>query len=160
MEGLPYELLFNLLLDVKDIGKVINMCATNSSVQMICDDDFFWKKRFELDFPLVNNVTLTEGQTYKLAYQGFYLTGIGNILMIDLNLHSIMWLIKPSPPYTIEKRFYANLTELGGEDIYIFVPDIRISYRKAHPSHRNGLFFRSICMNETTMWNNVKMLFQ
>ena len=101
MESLPTELLFELLLKVSSVEDVMKMCRTNKSLNRICQDDYFWRKRLEKDYPHL--VTLNSTMNFKDRYQWIYDTGIGSNIEIDFeSLNSeIMSFIVPRPPYSV-----------------------------------------------------------
>lgn len=103
------------------------ICATNTTIKAICDDDFFWKSRFEQDYPDLKISPLPIETTYKQTYQAFYSTGIADKLQYPITYSgSVIYFIKPRPPYRIQKIFTPELTELGGTEQYIIMPDITL----------------------------------
>jgi len=56
---IPNEVLFDILFKIENINDVMNLCATNKIIQAVCDDDYFWKHRFELDYPDLSPITPT-----------------------------------------------------------------------------------------------------
>lgn len=44
------EILFNILLRV-DLFYLLNICSAGKEINNICDDEYFWKKRLQLDYP-------------------------------------------------------------------------------------------------------------
>lgn len=51
--NLPYEQLFNVMLNL-DLQSILNFCNANTFTQNICKDEYFWKIKFERDFPFVD----------------------------------------------------------------------------------------------------------
>lgn len=128
METIPNELLFEVLLKIKDINDVINICSTNKTIKAICDNEIFWKSRFELDYPNLKISPSSMKITYKQAYQSFYLTGIANKLRYPVIYDGTpIGFIKPEGPYKIIKVFTPKFTELGGIETYMLMPDIIMS---------------------------------
>jgi len=123
-----YETLFNILLKISDIDDLLNLCSTNTAIKSICDDDYFWKLRFEQDYPNLS-IRPSEGMTYKELYEKYYTTGFANRLIVPPVINqfmSVIYLIYPNPPYTIEDLFISKATQIGGDEYYILIPDIYI----------------------------------
>ena len=62
METLPHDLLFDLLLHLKDVD-LLNLCFSNKRLAQICDEnnDYFWQQKTLLDYfdipPKSNNIS-------------------------------------------------------------------------------------------------------
>jgi hypothetical protein len=117
MENIPYELLFEILLKVRDIVDVLNMCATNSNINSICSDDYFWQRKFMLDYPKLKDVTPRGDSSYQNLYQYIYLSRIGQHLSIQPDFNSHISFIIPEPYYHILNNYYGK---------FKIEPDIKI----------------------------------
>lgn len=80
MEGIPYELLIEILLKVRRIYNVLKLCPTNSTIAAICEDDYFWKRRVRSDFPNLRGIEPSIGATYKQLYMWLDSIGIPDFL--------------------------------------------------------------------------------
>jgi len=125
MDLLPYEILFEILLDIKGVKTVINLCGTNSVINAICNDQYFWKKRLERVYPRIafGDVDADYKEIYKWAHN----TGIGNLLRYPpKNSGKVLTFIKPDPSYALNRIFRADTINIGGVEIFRILPDIVI----------------------------------
>jgi hypothetical protein len=127
MEVVPYEVLFDLLLKIRNISDVIKMCSTNSMIKAICDSDYFWKLRFEVDYPSLSLLVPFSNQTYRQLYEWIMSIGIGSNLSIIMPRHlNDVLLVYPTPPFTITDAVYVPLTESTGRHYYSLSADAAI----------------------------------
>lgn len=146
MEVLPYEILFSILLEVPNISDVLNFCSVSNVIKKVCDDEYFWKKRFEKDFPKLH---FQSTENYKQLYSSFHETGIGKLLSFpSVENNNFIMLIKPEPPYVIDEIFTAYTTEIGGYINYYIVPDIICQRRASNETWRILTQPRDVPLNE------------
>lgn len=125
--SIPYELFFNILLKTKKINDALNLCATNTAIQAICNDDYFYLLRFKLDFPDLSTLKPPTDQTYKQLYQLISSTGIGKNLTIKVpEVMKDILFVYIYPPYTITEVALVGLTEVIGRHYYVLTPDSAI----------------------------------
>ena len=75
---LPDELILEILLKIDDLKTLSKLCQTSKNINNICQDEFFWHRKFRKDFGLRGNIILSEGDTWKELYKQMYLIGINS----------------------------------------------------------------------------------
>ena len=66
---LPNETIVGILLKVEDLKTLTNLCQTNQRIRMICQDDRFWKKKYQHDYPDAPSLpNLSWREMYKLVH--------------------------------------------------------------------------------------------
>lgn len=117
--NIPYELLFNILLAIKSIKDVLNICASNSIINRICNDDYFWKQRIGLDYPNLSTLIPATDNTYKQLYQRTALIPIVKNITVELpESFDNVCFVNIQPPYVVVDYTYVGLTKSIGEKSY------------------------------------------
>ena len=126
MSTLPYEILFKILLEVPRHNTVLKICATNSVINQICNDDYFWQKRYEKYYPKLSGTQPQVGSTYKQLYLNVSAMGIAHNLRSPPQIENKISLhfIRPEPPYVLANLTKLPMTEIGGNHFTIIYPDI------------------------------------
>ncbi len=83
---LPDELLLEILLKADDLKTLFKWCQTSKQINRICQDEFFWHRKYQQDFgfgfhegwDLSGEMTLAEGESWKELYKQMSLTGINS----------------------------------------------------------------------------------
>jgi len=127
MEALPYEMLFKILLETRNINMVLKMCSTNTIINQICNDDYFWKQRFKRDHPNLSKIQPSIGSNYRELYKWIYSTGIEPTLCAPpiISYETLMF-IKPEPPYTLAEVVVVDIVGIGGTTHYNILSDISL----------------------------------
>jgi hypothetical protein len=131
MDSMSNEMLMEILLKVSDLNDLLNFCRTSQSVNVICNDDYFWHRRFIQDYPHISNIIKPNGWSYFDLYKWVYSTELGSmILPFDNKLLSKrrINLIKLIPPYNFEKDTYKTF-DGNTMDSYSIIPDITFVQR-------------------------------
>ncbi len=66
LEGLPYEIIFDILLKSNDLKTIASYCQTNKWASAVCEDEDFWKKMYYQNYGVS---PLPEGMTWKERFQ-------------------------------------------------------------------------------------------
>jgi len=72
MESSINELLFETLTNISSIEDLDKWCVESPVIKNICDDDIFWEKRFNKDYPNLMGLNPAPGETYKNLYRSVY----------------------------------------------------------------------------------------
>lgn len=83
---LPDELILEILLKADDLKTLFKWCQTSKQINQICQDGFFWHRKYQQDFKcnicegwgLRGNIILTEGDSWKELYKLMILSGINS----------------------------------------------------------------------------------
>lgn len=85
---LPAEPLYDILLNA-DYQTILNLCQTSSSINHLCQDDYFWQLKFNYDFPSFNKLNQYSWRhSYVLMLQAqSYISQIGchHYVQYDIN---------------------------------------------------------------------------
>ena len=84
--SLPDELLIEILVKTDDLKTLSRWCRTSKRINRICQDEFFWHRKYQRDFGfssrgnwgLSGNIILMEGDTWKELYKQMSLTSINS----------------------------------------------------------------------------------
>ena len=63
LEGLPYELIFDILLKSNDLNTIASYCQTNKWASAVCEDENFWKSMYYQNYG--RSVLLLKGESWK-----------------------------------------------------------------------------------------------
>ena len=63
LEGLPYELIFDILLKSNDLKTIASYCQTNKWASAVCEDEDFWKSMYYQNYG--RSVLLLKGESWK-----------------------------------------------------------------------------------------------
>ena len=63
LEGLPYELIFDILLKSNDLKTIASYCQTNKWASAVCEDEIFWKSMYHQNYG--QSVLLLKGESWK-----------------------------------------------------------------------------------------------
>ena len=63
LEGLPYELIFDILLKNNDLKTIASYCQTNKWASAVCEDENFWKSMYYQNYG--RSVLLLKGESWK-----------------------------------------------------------------------------------------------
>ncbi len=88
---LPDEILLEILLKTDDLETLSALCRTSKRINLICQDEFFWKQKYQKDFGfsshgsrgLSGDTILVEGETWRELYKLKSLVGINSPISID-----------------------------------------------------------------------------
>ncbi len=63
LEGLPYELIFDILLKSNDLKTIASYCQTNKWASAVCEDENFWKSMYYQNYG--RSALLLKGESWK-----------------------------------------------------------------------------------------------
>ncbi len=63
LEGLPYELIFDILLESNDLKAIASYCQTNKWASAVCEDEDFWKKMYHQNYGM--STLPLKGESWK-----------------------------------------------------------------------------------------------
>ncbi len=101
---LPDEILIEILLNTDDLETLSRWCLTSKRINNICQDEFFWKRKYKKDFGfrshgswglsglsgLSGETTLVEGYSWKELYKRASLIGINSPISAGRNGYGII----------------------------------------------------------------------
>ena len=76
LDLLPDEILLEILFKTDDLKTLSKWCQTSKRVNQICQDKFFWKRKYQKDFGLSGETTLFEGDSWVELYKRTTLFGV------------------------------------------------------------------------------------
>ncbi len=84
---LPDEILVEVLLKTDDLETLSKWCQTSKRVNDICQDKFFWHRKYQRDF---GEITLFEGETWKELYKRRILSGMYHPISAGREVYGII----------------------------------------------------------------------
>ena len=75
---LPDEILVEILLKINDLETLSELCRTSKRINLVCQDKFFWHRKYQKDFGLSSKTALVEGETWKELYKLMVMSGINS----------------------------------------------------------------------------------
>ena len=78
LDLLPDEILLEILIKTDDLETLSGLCRTSKRINLICQDKFFWKRKYKKDFGLNGDTILVEGETWQERYKRMILSGINS----------------------------------------------------------------------------------
>ncbi len=90
LDLLPNEILLEILLKFDDLKTLSKLCRTSKRINNICQDEFFWKRKYQKDFGLSGEITLAEGETWKDRYQSESIKQINSPISGGFNHYGVI----------------------------------------------------------------------
>nr|QBK91378.1 MAG: F-box and regulator of chromosome condensation repeat protein [Pithovirus LCPAC202] len=87
LDLLPNEILIEILLKTDDLDTLSRWCRTSKRVNNICQDEFFWKRKYRKDF---GEMVLAEGETWKESYKRISTMDINSPISIGGSSYGII----------------------------------------------------------------------
>ena len=73
LDLLPNEILVEILLKTDDLETIFRLCRTSKRINLVCQDEFFWHRKYQKDFGLT---VLFEGDSWVELYKRTTLFGV------------------------------------------------------------------------------------
>ena len=88
LDLLPDELLLEILLKTDDLKTLSSLCRTSKRINLICQDEFFWKQKYQKDFG--GDVILAKGDTWKEKYKQMFPPEINSPISVKYGGYGII----------------------------------------------------------------------
>ncbi len=88
LDLLPDEILLEILLKTDDLETLSALCRTSKRINNICQDKFFWKRKYQKDFDI--DTTLAEGETWQKQYKRAALFSSNSPISVGFNNYGVI----------------------------------------------------------------------
>src|SRR5688500_4179438 len=116
-----YASLFNilLLLEYTDLTK---LCSVNINANKLCNDNHFWKVKYNLDYDEVIDSRLSHLQ-WKDLYKYMYLLNLDYNTLLDYKLDNLFWELKYKKDFVLGD-IIKNHTNIKWQNLYVYAMNV------------------------------------